>query len=300
MGMKRLLFIYNPWAGQQRARKQLAEILDIFAEQSYEVTVHPTQARGDAVERARRSLGFDRVVCCGGDGTFHETVAGLMALPDDQRPPLGYIPMGTTNDFARNLELPQKLADRVRVAGGEVLRRCDVGWANGQLFTYIAAFGLFTDVAYTTDQTAKNLLGHFAYVLQGAGQLVNIPSFRMRVSCPGQPDVEGEFIYGMVGNTVSVGGLVNLPREQVHLDDGQFEVILVRAPRTPRDWQTILNAFAQQTIPESGSVIGMSAGEVRFSCERMAAWTLDGEFGGACQKMEMVNQRQAILVACGR
>lgn len=297
--MRRLLFIYNPWAGQQRARRQLAEILDIFVEQGYEVTVHPTQGRGDATERARNSVGFDRVVCCGGDGTFHETAAGLMEVPLAHRPPLGYLPMGTTNDFARNLQLPRELADRVQVAGAGVLRPCDVGWANGKLFTYIAAFGLFTDVAYTTDQTAKNLLGHFAYVLQGAGQLVNIPSFHVQVSRPGQPDIEGDFIYGMVGNTVSVGGLVNLPRDQVHLDDGQFEVILVRQPRAPRDWQAIINAFTQQKLPESGNVLGLSAAQVRFHCDRMVAWTLDGEFGGTCQDMEAINQKQAIVVACG-
>lgn len=298
--MKRLLFIYNPCAGQQKARKNLSEILEVFADQDYEVTVHPTRCKGDAAQRAERSLGFDRVVCCGGDGTLNETITGLMTIPFERRPPLGYIPTGTTNDFARNMDLPRDLADRVRVAGEGVLRRCDVGRANGRLFTYIAAFGLFTDVSYTTDQTAKNLLGHFAYVLQGAGQLVNIPSHHVRVSCPGREDVEGDFIYGMVGNTVSVGGLVNLPRDRVQLDDGLFEVILVRQPKTPRDWQDIIAAFTQQRIPESGAVMGLSADQVTFTCDQLVAWTLDGEFGGMSQTMEVVNQRQVMLVACGK
>ena len=246
--MKKLLYIYNPAAGRKTAKATLSDVVEVFSRQGYAVTVHPTQGRGDATRTVlEEGSAFDRVVCCGGDGTLNETVQGLLALPADQRPVLGYIPAGTTNDFSRTLELPKTVPELAEVAGEGVLRDIDVGLAEGNPFTYVAAFGLFTDVSYSTPQLNKNLLGHFAYVLEGAGKLGNIPSYHMTVSTPDGPEAEGDFIYGMVGNTVSVGGLVNLPRDKVRLDDGLFEVLLIRQPKTAKDWQSILTALTTAT-----------------------------------------------------
>ena len=169
--MKKLLFIYNGKAGRQRIRDKLAVILDAFAARDYEITVRPTQFRGDASARAAESAGYDRVVCCGGDGTLNEVVTGLMSIPAEHRPPLGYIPAGSTNDFARNLDLPRGMEEMAKLACGGGVRPCDLGLAGGKYFTYVAAFGLFTDVSYSTPQASKNLLGHFAYVLEGRGGL---------------------------------------------------------------------------------------------------------------------------------
>ena len=297
--MKKLLYIYNPAAGRKTAKVNLSDTLEIFARQGYELTVHPTQKRGDATAAVIRSgAEFDRVVCCGGDGTLNETVQGLLALPEEQRPVLGYIPAGTTNDFSRTLELPKTITELAEVAGAGLLRPIDVGDAQGRLFTYVAAFGLFTDVSYSTPQANKNLLGHFAYVLEGMGRLVNIPSYHMKVTA-GEHETEGDFIYGMVGNTVSVGGLVNLPRDLVRLDDGQFEVILIRQPRTIEDWQSILTALTTLEPVEDGAVTAFSAGEVTFSCDQSVAWTVDGEFGGEQPVTTVRNLTQAITMACG-
>ena len=246
--MKKLLYIYNPAAGRKTAKASLSDVLEVFARQGYEITVHPTQGRGDATRTVLEDGGgFDRVVCCGGDGTLNETVQGLLALPKDRRPVLGYIPAGTTNDFSRTLELPRTLPELAETAGEGVPRLIDVGQAEGRPFTYVAAFGLFTDVSYSTSQASKNLLGHFAYVLEGMGKLSNIPSYHMKVTTGDGREMEGDFIYGMVGNTVSVGGLVNLPRDKVRLDDGRFEVILIRRPENGRDWQSILTALTTAT-----------------------------------------------------
>lgn len=298
--MKKLLYIYNPAAGRKTARINLSEVLEVFARQGYEITVLPTQKRGDAAAAARdRGPGYDRVVCCGGDGTLNETVRGLLDLPRELRPVLGYIPAGTTNDFSRTLELPKTPAELAETAGAGTLRAIDVGQACGQPFTYVAAFGLFTDVSYSTPQANKNLLGHFAYVLEGAGKLANIPSYHMNVTSAEGHETEGDFIYGMVGNTVSVGGLVNLPRDKVLLDDGRFEVILIRRPENGRDWQSILTALTTLELAEDGAVLGFSAADVTFSCDQSVAWTVDGEFGGEQETTRVQNLPRALTMACG-
>ena len=300
--MKKLLYIYNPTAGRRTAKASLSDVVEVFSRQGYEITVHPTQERGDATRTVLEDGGgFDRVVCCGGDGTLNETVQGLLALPADKRPVLGYIPAGTTNDFSRTLELPRTLPELAEAAGAGAPRPIDVGEAAGRPFTYVAAFGLFTDVSYSTPQANKNLLGHFAYLLEGMGRLASIPSYHMKVSTPEGKEVEGDFIYGMVGNTVSVGGLVNLPRDKVLLDDGRFEVILIRQPKTAKDWQSILTALTTLELSKDGegAVVGFSAGEVTFTCDAPVAWTVDGEFGGEQQITTVKNLPRALTIACG-
>ena len=300
--MKKLLYIYNPAAGRRTAKASLSDVVEVFSRQGYEITVHPTQGRGDATRTVLEDGGgFDRVVCCGGDGTLNETVQGLLALPADKRPVLGYIPAGTTNDFSRTLELPRTLPELAEAAGAGTPRPIDVGEAAGRPFTYVAAFGLFTDVSYSTPQANKNLLGHFAYLLEGMGRLASIPSYHMKVSTRSGTEVEGDFIYGMVGNTVSVGGLVNLPRDKVLLDDGRFEVILIRQPKTAKDWQSILTALTTLELSKDGegAVVGFSAGEVTFTCDAPVAWTVDGEFGGEQQITTVKNLPRALTIACG-
>ena len=299
--MKRLMFIYNPKAGRQRVRGMLPDLLEVFAREGYETTVHPTMTQGEATKLAAQlAPGYDRLVCCGGDGTLNETVCGLLSLPEDRRPVLGYIPTGTTNDFARTLGLPKSTEKLAEVACGGVPRAVDIGDSQGRFFTYISAFGLFTDVSYSTPQSAKNLLGHFAYVLESAGRLLNIPSYHMEVTVDGERTVCDDFIYGMVSNTLSVGGVMSLPRDEVKLDDGRFEVLLVRPPRTPKDWQSILAALNAQTAErEDGAVIGLTASRVTFRCDRPVAWTVDGEFGGERQETTVKNLPRALSIACG-
>ena len=239
------------------------------------------------------------MVCCGGDGTLNETVRGVLELPRERRPVLGYIPAGTTNDFSRTLELPKSLPELAEVAGEGVPRAIDVGLAEGNPFTYVAAFGLFTDVSYSTPQVNKNLLGHFAYVLEGMGKLSNIPSYHMKVTAGDGRETEGDFIYGMVGNTVSVGGLVNLPRDKVLLDDGRFEVILIRRPENGKDWQSILTALTTLELADDGAVTGFAASEITFECGQSVAWTVDGEFGGEQAVTHVKNLPQAVTIACG-
>ena len=299
--MKQLLFIYNPKAGRQRVRVMLPDLLEIFAREGYETLVHPTMAQGEASQVAAAQAGkFDRLVCCGGDGTLNETVQGLLALPEDKRPVLGYIPTGTTNDFAKTIGLPRSTEKLAETACNGVPRAVDIGESEGRLFTYVSAFGLFTDVSYSTPQTSKNLLGHFAYLLEGAGRLLNIPSYHMDVTADDGRQISGDFIYGMVSNTLSVGGVMSLPKDEVKLDDGKFEVLLVRPPKTPKDWQSILASLnAQKAEREDGAVVGFIAREVSFRCDQPVAWTVDGELGGEREVTRIRNLPRALTIACG-
>ena len=298
---KRLLYIYNPLAGRQKARTSLAGVVEVFNAQGWEVTVHPTAKAGDATETAvREGPQFDRIVCCGGDGTLNEVVRGMLQLPPEQRVPVGYIPTGTTNDFARTLGLPKTTEELAKLAGTGEPWAVDVGEANRHPFTYVAAFGLFTDVSYSTPQASKQVLGHLAYVLEGMGKLADVPSYHMTVTASDGRAFEGDFIYGMVGNTVSVGGMVNLSRDLVKLDDGKFEVLLVRMPKTSEDWQSILSALNLQELTENAAVVAFSASEVTFTCDELVAWTVDGEFGGAHAVSTVVNHPRAVSIICDR
>ena len=212
---------------------------------------------------------------------------------------LGYIPTGSTNDFSRNLALPRGTDKLAQVACGGVPRACDLGQADGRWFTYVAAFGLFTDVSYATPQNAKNLLGHTAYLIEGASRLTSIQSYHMKVESPDH-FVEGDFIYGMVGNTVSVGGLVNLPKSVVKLDDGQFEVLLVRKPKNPLEYQEVFRALLSQELSSNGLVAGFSASTITFTGNVPVPWTLDGEFGGEHAVTKIENQQQVLVLACGK
>lgn len=279
--MKKLLYIYNPNAGRQRSREVLSDALETLAGQGYALTVFPTAGSGDAKDAAfRLAADYDRVVCCGGDGTLNEVVSGLLKLPEESRPVVGYLPMGSANDFARNLNLPKSVTDQAKLAAAAEGHFVDIGLSSDLPFTYVTAFGLFTEVSYATPQTMKNMLGHFAYLLEGAGSLVSVPSYHMTITADGGQSIEGDFIYGMVGNTVSVGGVMSLPKNLVKTDDGQFEVLLVRKPRSLKDWQDIIQFITNLQIPRTGTVEAFNAKEITFHCEESVAWTVDGEFGG--------------------
>ena len=297
--MKQLLFLYNPTAGKGQIKNSLSGIVDEFTKSGYLVTVYPTQGKGDAADAAALlGIGYDRVVCAGGDGTLSETAAGLMRLPEGHRPPLGYIPAGSTNDCAHNLRLPSGALPCAAVAAAGVLRPCDVGTLNGRPFCYVAAFGAFTDVAYDTPQQVKNMFGHLAYVLEGIARLGNLKGYQARVEYDGGV-LEDEFIFGMVSNTVSVGGMLGLPADSVALDDGLLEAIMVRTPRTPLELQGVIAALMKQTTDEAAGVLGFHTSRLKITCADETPWTLDGEYGGSPQAAEITACRHAVNIVYG-
>ena len=296
--MRRMLFIYNPHAGKGRVKTRLADLQDAFARAGWLIIAHPTQGPGDAAAAAAELGGsVDRVVCCGGDGTLHEVISGLMALK--HRPEIGYIPAGTTNDFSRNLRLPRGMDARAETAAAGCPRPVDVGRFNDQYFIYVAAFGAFTDVSYDTPQSFKNLFGHLAYVLEGAARLPNLHSYHLTVESDAGRE-EGDFIYGMVSNTVSVGGFQSRGHN-VSLDDGLFEVVLIRFPQNPAQFQSILTYLMQGGTGDTGGMVTqLRTANLRVTSQAPLPWTLDGEYGGDPTDTRIQVVKQAVSIVYGK
>ena len=296
--MKKLLFIYNPTSGKGRVADGLATILNTFARTGWLTTVYPTQCKGDAA-RAARELGphFDRVVCAGGDGTLSETVTGLMSL--SAPPLLGYIPFGSTNDCAVNLNLPKVPTQAALIAAQDgVPRESDIGKLNGSPFVYVAAFGAFTQVAYGTSQDLKNTFGHLAYVMEGIASLPTIAPYHIKVEYDGNV-LEDDFYFGMVSNSFSIGGLKLPAKEQVVLDDGLFEVDLIKKPVSLADVSNGFQDLIRMSPSGAGVRVHFKASHITFTCDRPLPWTLDGEFGGEAEVNVVENCPRALTIIRG-
>ena len=292
--MKKLLFIINPVAGRGMYRQGLGEALFTLHSAGYEPTLRFTTRAGEAIELAQLAAGYDLVCCLGGDGTLSEVTSGLMRLPAEKRPPVGYFPLGTANDVATTLKLPKNDPAAVarRIAEGAP-RAWDIGcFGEDKYFTYVAAFGAFTDVSYETPQQSKQALGHLAYLLEGMNRLPKLPHYRTRVELDGKI-VEGDYIFGGVTNSTSVAGLVKLDPDMVALDDGEFEVALVKYPATLAD----LNALVSQAVSKnySGEMLTIQKAKcVRFTFAEPVPFTRDGEPGGVCTDVRIENVRAAV------
>ena len=291
--MKKMLFIYNPNSGMGLLKPKLSDMLDIFVKGGYEVTVYPTQKYHDAVRKmGEYEEQYDLVACSGGDGTLDEVVTGMMKRED--KVPIGYIPAGTTNDFASSLHISKNMLEAADTVVNGVPFACDVGEFNEDYFVYIAAFGLFTDVSYETKQSMKNVLGHLAYILEGTKRIFNIPSYRIKVTHDGET-IEDEFIYGMVTNSRSVGGFKGITGKNVVFDDGKFEVTLFKTPRNPMELNEILGALALRKINPK-RMYSFKTNEVHFETEEEIPWTLDGEFGGVHEEVVVKDCQKALEI----
>ena len=290
--MKKMLFVMNPNAGVRRANRYLTEILTVFNRADYAVDVYITAGQGDATRVvAQRAKNVDLVVCCGGDGTFNETVTGLLQSGADT--PIGYIPSGSTNDFATSLKLPMATVQAAQeiVEGKPVAY--DVGLFGDRYFTYVASFGAFTKASYNTPQSVKNALGHTAYVLEGIQELSQIRNFHLRMETDGSV-IEDDFIFGAISNSTSVGGILTLNPSQVDMGDGQFEILLVREPRNLTEITTCIQAVQTQNYNDCEMITFCSARSVKVVAEPGIIWTLDGERADGAEEIQVQNLHHAI------
>ena len=289
----KLLFIVNATAGKGKIKSKLADVIDTFVKHDYDVTVHTTQSKDDARRvTEKRCEEFDLIVCSGGDGTLSEVVNGLMGH-EGSKPALGYLPMGTTNDFAKTLGIP--VSNVVRAAQLAVTGPaypCDVGNFNGKYFTYSAAFGAFSDVPYITPQKTKSLLGRSAYILQGVERLSSLKSYRCTVRYENR-SVTDHFLFGMVTNSDSIGGFRGLCGMDVELSDGMFEVVLIRMPTTIFELNNIVLALLSHDMNVNG-VLAFRTSRLEIQCDEPLAWTLDGEYGGAPRNAEIEIKNKAV------
>ena len=288
---KTLMLIVNPRAGRSRSLAPLLNAISLFSEADYLVSMRQTTAQGDATRFVRENgAAFDRIVCYGGDGTLNETVTGLMDLPVP--PPLGYIPGGSTNDFAASLGLSKDVLTAAKDIIEGTPKRLDVGSFNGRRFSYVASFGAFTEASYSTPQSSKNMLGHLAYVLEGMKDLPNIRPIHLAVRSK-NTSFEGDYIFGAISNATSIGGVLSLDKQLVSLDDGLFEITLIKAPLTLNALNRIVVSLqTRQYDPEM--IHFFVADKVWIDANPDMPWTLDGEYAAGSASILVENLHQAL------
>lgn len=275
---KKALLIVNPCSGKNKSRAGTFEIVDAFSNSDYDFEVHTTTCQGDATNIVKKELeDHDLVVCCGGDGTLNETINGVMDMP--QRVPIGYIPAGTTNDIANSLGIPTDFKKATELVINGEANDYDIGLFNNRYYSYVASFGAFSRASYATSQKLKNRFGRAAYIAAGVADVKNIRNIKMRVEYDGGV-IEGKFVFGTVSNSLSVGGFIKLPENEVKFNDGKFEVILVRDFTPLKLLPMMYKTISQQY--DGKEIIYLTTKKIKFTAlEEDVPWTIDGEYAGS-------------------
>lgn len=291
--MKKILLIANIRSGKAVIKKYMVDMIDYYNTEDCEVTTYISQYPGHVTEIVA-SIGseFDNIICCGGDGTFNETISGVMEL--EKKPVIGYVPCGSTNDFANTAGISTTIdkAYKLAITGKDFI--IDIGELNGKYFTYVSAFGIFTNVTYETPQNMKNMLGHLAYVLQGVKQVVSIPSYKMKIEYD-DGVIEGNFVLGFVANSKKVGGFKIFDDNEIDLNDGVFEVMLVREIKNINDVKDFMSCFLLSKFDKDLFCI-LKTSHIKFTSEEEISWTVDGEFGGKYKCADININHQAIKI----
>lgn len=273
--MQNVLLLVNPRAGQRKAKWYLMGIAEILSRAGCTVLLHITAGPGDGEAAVLRHAGeIDRVICCGGDGTFNEAMSGVLKSGKDL--PIGYIPAGSTNDFAASLKLSTKPLEAARIAAEGSPTWQDMGQFEDRYFSYVASFGAFTRASYATPQSMKNVLGHAAYVLSGIQELSQLRSYPMRFTLADGRIIAGDFLFGAVSNATSIGGILTLSPDQVDLSDGSFELLLIRTPKDGMELAECVKALQQKTY-NCAMLTFLSTPVLSVEAPADMAWTLDGE-----------------------
>ena len=289
---KKMLFIYNPMAGKEQIRNNLSDIIQVFCNAGFEITIFATQSTGDATRIVeKQGMDYNYVVCSGGDGTMNEVATGLMRL--EKCPVCGYIPAGTVNDFASSLKIPRIMKDAAELITYGGIFECDMG-----NFTYVAGFGAFTEVSYQTPQEWKNALGKAAYFVEALKHIADIKPHHMVIKS-GDGIYEDTFILGLVSNSVSVAGFKAYSKKNIKMDDGKFEAIFIRNPKNPIEIQQVLNSLLSKQL-DAPQILYLSSRHISIESDDDVQWTLDGEDGGICSYAEIEILEQALPIICDR
>ena len=289
--VKKMLFIVNPCAGTRRVNRYMVEILDVFNQADYEVITYITAQSGDCARITReRAAQMDLVVCAGGDGTFNEMITGI--LQSGVHVPVGYIPCGSTNDFATSLRLPTNVVKAAKAIVAGTPQPLDVGRFGDRFFSYVASFGAFTRASYATPQSVKNALGHMAYILEGIQELSQLKNVHVLIETEDQR-IEGDYLFGAVSNSTSVGGVLTLDPKQVDMGDGRFELLLVRMPKDLTELGECILALQKQQY-NCSVITFVTAKELKITADPNMVWTLDGEREDGHEQVIIENLHHAI------
>jgi len=290
--MKKLLLIVNPRSGRAKMRGELLRVTEIFSAAGYLVTVYPTKARGDATDKvaALKEKDYDLIVVCGGDGTLNEVITGMMS--SGIKTVLGYIPSGTLNEWSANLGISRNIATAAKdITEGKVVT-LDVGKFGEKYFSYTASFGAFTSASYSVPQDVKNVLGQTAYFFEGIKSLANIKPMHLKFSCE-EKEIEGDFLFGAIANSTSLGGVLKFDDSVVKLNDGYFEVLLIRNPDNILKLQPLIDGILRQELDREGMEF-FHTKSITVTGGENVDWTLDGEYSAGANEIKIQNINNAI------
>lgn len=293
MTQKKLLMIVNPTAGKAKSRSPLFDAAAVLSQAGYLLSIHNTAFPGDAAQTTA-ALGreYDVVVAVGGDGTLNQVVSGLMTMKE--RPLLGYLAQGSTNDFAASLQIPSNPVAAAALIAKGTPQKLDIGCWNSRYFVYVASFGAFTQTSYTAPQSAKNILGHLAYLLEGVKDLNTLRPYHVKITADGEV-LDGSYLFGAVCNSTSIGGLMHLNSEYVVLDDGKFEMLLIRRPKSAGDLSNLLIALIDQDYDYEGLVF-RHVSSIHVETAETIPWSLDGEYAASTPVIDIVNRQQSLTM----
>ncbi len=288
----KVLLIINPTAGKKKSKNNIEEIVTLLKKYYHNVTPLITNAKGDATNFVNsEARNYDMMICCGGDGTLNEVVSGLMSINYDI--PIGYIPAGTTNDLARTFNIPKDIKKSIKFIYNGKLTYHDIGIINDKnYFSYVSSFGAFTKVSYATPQWLKNRLGHFAYILDGIKSVGDIKPYKVKIKTE-EFEIEDEFIFGSISNSLSIGGILQLNKDEVSLNDGKFEVLLIRNPHNPLELRGILYGLIHKKYDKK-YILFSKVKHIFFEFERDTDWSCDGEYVNLSKVIEIKNCKNAI------
>ena len=290
----KVLFIYNPHAGHMQIKYNLYDVINSLSKGFDDLNVYASAKQKDIINYLNiNGSKYDLVIVSGGDGSLSETINGIMSL--DRKPSIGYIPAGSTNDYAASLKLSKDMDKCAKqIVEHKDIKQIDIGKFNNDYFVYIAAFGAFTEVAYSTSQDAKNAIGHLAYILNGITSLSKVKTYKLKIDTD-KEEYEDNYIYGMITNSLSVGGLYSLNSRNVKLDDGLFEVMLIKAPKDLLELEEI-TAYLINPKLKTNLVQTFKTKSITIETKEKMPWTLDGEYGGSPNKVQIANLNKAITL----
>ncbi|MFA9424185.1 MAG: diacylglycerol kinase family protein [Sedimentibacter sp.] len=278
--MKKYFVIYNPSSGKELAAQKIFRASEtVMKIEDVEFTFYATKGKGDGEAAAIRGceIGYDLIISCGGDGTVHEIVNGIMK--SSQKSKLAILPAGTVNDFAEQLKMPKTYANFASMILKQNFRTIDVGKFNNDYFINVVGGGAFTSIPHNVTAEAKTILGKYAYYFRAA---VQVPeeldnSYNVKYIID-ENHYEYNTLLFLIINSSSAGGFKYLcPKAKI--DDGLLDIVIFEKTNNGDMLQIFTKVFNGQHIkhPKVHYYQGIN---IKIIPDRDLSIDVDGDFGG--------------------